>query len=424
MSTYDRVVAADENASLAPAVRARLATEMADPTSDVGASLSGTFAPKRRSRGRLVFIFDDEYASHHTIAAPLFEAYGGRCGFAVTSNLIGAVGRFTAVQMENLYRRGHSIVCHSKTHIDMTTASVATRTAEWDDSKRIIGGYLPTTWDPSWVYPLSSRNATTDSEGYLRFKRLFTGVLSTYVFPSSQRIPQVIGRYPWVSGTPADFLTMLQSAHDNDETLIAYHHDITGTDEADLTAMLEFAVSLGIDIISPDQLDDPVLVATNPGFELGVTGWTLGESGVAGVGTISSVADTPPAGMTGTNSLKVSTDTNGHHAWAESDKIRVRGQGFPDYAATVTASARQRVNVTAGTGGASMALVEYSNTGAEIALTGSGYYAGTTYAQGLITVTLNAATVDIAIRCRAINMQGDVWFDHVHFAPTAEGILG
>jgi len=43
VSTYDRVVAADENASLAPTVRARLATEMADPTSDVGASLSSTF---------------------------------------------------------------------------------------------------------------------------------------------------------------------------------------------------------------------------------------------------------------------------------------------------------------------------------------------------------------------------------------------
>jgi len=44
VSTYNRVVAADSSASLAPAVRARLATEMADPTSDVGASLSDTFA--------------------------------------------------------------------------------------------------------------------------------------------------------------------------------------------------------------------------------------------------------------------------------------------------------------------------------------------------------------------------------------------
>ena len=45
MSTYNRVVAADSSASLAPTVRERLATEMADPASTVGASLAGTFGP-------------------------------------------------------------------------------------------------------------------------------------------------------------------------------------------------------------------------------------------------------------------------------------------------------------------------------------------------------------------------------------------
>ena len=47
MSTYNRVVAADVNASLAPAIRARLATEMADPTSEVGAPL----VPLRNTSG-------------------------------------------------------------------------------------------------------------------------------------------------------------------------------------------------------------------------------------------------------------------------------------------------------------------------------------------------------------------------------------
>jgi len=44
VSIYNRVVAADSSASLAPTVRARLATEMADPASEVGASLSDTYA--------------------------------------------------------------------------------------------------------------------------------------------------------------------------------------------------------------------------------------------------------------------------------------------------------------------------------------------------------------------------------------------
>ena len=60
MSTYNRVVAADENASLAPAVRARLATEMADPTSTVGASLSGTFETLRPAT---IVLFGDSRTS-------------------------------------------------------------------------------------------------------------------------------------------------------------------------------------------------------------------------------------------------------------------------------------------------------------------------------------------------------------------------
>jgi len=55
VSTYNRVVAADSTASLAPTVRARLATEMADPTSEVGASLSGTFMRALRKVSDLTY---------------------------------------------------------------------------------------------------------------------------------------------------------------------------------------------------------------------------------------------------------------------------------------------------------------------------------------------------------------------------------
>ena len=43
MSTYNRVVAADETASLAPAVRARLATELSDSSTEVGAALNTAY---------------------------------------------------------------------------------------------------------------------------------------------------------------------------------------------------------------------------------------------------------------------------------------------------------------------------------------------------------------------------------------------
>ena len=70
MSTYNRVVAADETASLAPTVRARLATEMADPTSEVGAAGAATFATLNASNS-----FNDE--QHFDQPEPAGGASGG-----------------------------------------------------------------------------------------------------------------------------------------------------------------------------------------------------------------------------------------------------------------------------------------------------------------------------------------------------------
>ena len=67
MSTYNRVVAADETASLAPTVRARLATEMADPATEVGASLSGTFATVAKN---LLARMENNAAIPTTMASP------------------------------------------------------------------------------------------------------------------------------------------------------------------------------------------------------------------------------------------------------------------------------------------------------------------------------------------------------------------
>ena len=76
MSTYNRVVAADETASLAPTVRARLATEMADPATEVGASLSGTFARGSQlpsGRRRVAFIGDSITAGGGTYSATISD---------------------------------------------------------------------------------------------------------------------------------------------------------------------------------------------------------------------------------------------------------------------------------------------------------------------------------------------------------------
>ena len=80
MSTYNRVVAANSSASLAPTVRERLATEMADPASEVGASLSGTFATTGEVRSAAATDGSDQTA---VIQAELDALYAGGGGTLV-----------------------------------------------------------------------------------------------------------------------------------------------------------------------------------------------------------------------------------------------------------------------------------------------------------------------------------------------------
>ena len=77
MSTYNRVVAADSTASLAPTVRARLATEMADPASDVGASLADTFATTGEVRSNAATDGTDQTATLNAELAALNTGGGG-----------------------------------------------------------------------------------------------------------------------------------------------------------------------------------------------------------------------------------------------------------------------------------------------------------------------------------------------------------
>lgn len=70
--------------------------------------------------GKVAFIFDDGYASAYADVAPLFEARGLRCGFAVGSRL-----RFASItegQVLDLQERGHEILNHGRTHQNLSAA--------------------------------------------------------------------------------------------------------------------------------------------------------------------------------------------------------------------------------------------------------------------------------------------------------------
>jgi peptidoglycan/xylan/chitin deacetylase (PgdA/CDA1 family) len=64
----------------------------------------------------VVLTFDDGDLSGYTMAAPILESYGFRADFFIVSQWVGRPGFMTAGHLRDLFRRGHGIHSHSRTH--------------------------------------------------------------------------------------------------------------------------------------------------------------------------------------------------------------------------------------------------------------------------------------------------------------------
>ena len=86
----------------------------------------------------VVLTFDDGYASHLELAAPLLVRYHFTGTFFVTANLVGRPGHLTWEQLRRLVFLGMEIGSHGLTHTPLTTLSRARLDHELTESKRIL----------------------------------------------------------------------------------------------------------------------------------------------------------------------------------------------------------------------------------------------------------------------------------------------
>lgn len=84
------------------------------------------------------FSFDDGGVSAYRVVAPLLEKYGFRGMFFISTYYIGTPGFLNAVQIKELYARGHVIGSHSHTHPSNITNEGVDLYVEWKESKRIL----------------------------------------------------------------------------------------------------------------------------------------------------------------------------------------------------------------------------------------------------------------------------------------------
>jgi hypothetical protein len=121
----------------------------------------------RLNQAPITFYHDDADRRSGSNVAYITEKYGFRASFAVPTSRVGGTGIFTWSELRDLESRGHEMVAHSQTHVDLTNLAVV----NWSEFIRQIN--LPRVIfrtnglrEPfAMVPPFGARNAEEDAEG-------------------------------------------------------------------------------------------------------------------------------------------------------------------------------------------------------------------------------------------------------------------
>ena len=273
MSTYNRVVAADETARLAPTVRARLATEMADPTSDVGASLSDTFAHRLSGRD----IPEQSALPTMMTTPPTFTFVGvGTPASTITdavtvSSLLDPSTIPSAISPQFAYRGGPWVQAGSGATADRYMAKPKVLTGDLPAAMPFIefdfyglefefvykgaGNLVSRVWvDGQYAEPVYTADTTLDGAGHRR--------KVTFATVGWRRIRLEMGAFFWkVDIGPTDILVPVSP---NTEKLLIIHDSYGGGTGAELNGGYAMTVSqmLGFpEVVNVSQGGTGVLVA-------------------------------------------------------------------------------------------------------------------------------------------------------------------
>lgn len=380
-----------------------------------------------RLNGQIVLILDDGYSSANLIGIPAVEAVGGKLNLAIISDAMGSgQTRMRPQEVRDAHERGHQIICHSKTHADLTGLSPEDRLLEWEsaDALEAVTGVFPS----SFVYPVSAANTQTGVEAYGRFDRALIGVAGQYMWPSGPG-EHFMGRWSWSDGNHAATLSKVVEAAAGNYTLIMYTHQLDGSNlsngvtEAEFLELVELAATLGMRFVTLDEAFTPVVGIRDASFENSdvTQNWAKSESGTGGAGTFASVTKTPDTNIAGARALQITrpSGTGFSHVFSLN---RIRVVGGQSY----TYSGRLKLeDKTTGSGGVQLRLYQFRLNGSGLSDKTSAYVSTNGgWQQMVLTTTLDADAAYVVPVVTHNVADGTSFADHLHFDLTANGIRG
>jgi peptidoglycan/xylan/chitin deacetylase (PgdA/CDA1 family) len=115
------------------------------------------------NQGFVSLTFDDGYSSAYSKAVPILDAAGLKCTFYTITSLVGdaADGYVTQSQLQTLYKNGHEIGNHTRTHPALSTVSSTQLTSETSGAQQDLAswGYNPVTF----AYPYDDYGGSSTS---------------------------------------------------------------------------------------------------------------------------------------------------------------------------------------------------------------------------------------------------------------------
>jgi peptidoglycan/xylan/chitin deacetylase (PgdA/CDA1 family) len=210
-------------------------------------------------------MFDDEYTSVHTLAFPYMKAHNIRGTMYTISNSIGAGGRMTAAQLQELYINGWDIANHTADHVDLTTLSQANAQIDIATCKTVLDGYGWTRGSSHLAYPQGAYNSTVKAacvaEGVLTARPTSEGGSGYEILPFEDIL--AVNPYNSLKSTLslATMITQVDTTVSKGGILIIYGHEIVAAgaageqwNVADFLALIDYILVYNLPCVTISEL--------------------------------------------------------------------------------------------------------------------------------------------------------------------------
>lgn len=215
-------------------------------------------APSTESKKtKVAFVFDDGLLSVYDVMN-LFESKNVKAGFAITTKYLaeGDADKINRVGVCDIVRRGHEVLNHSTTHLNMSSetstagaaAEIKTAYQELIYLGADVNGYVAA----NSVLSSVAKKVSAENHSYSFSRYWDNNVENALIYPWSDL--HDLARANIDTDLENQAKTAIDSAIEKSASIVMYAHDINSTKLAQLSAVIDYAIANNVEIVTPAEM--------------------------------------------------------------------------------------------------------------------------------------------------------------------------